>query len=113
MEGRWAVLTVRAARLGALDFSKVTRDEPRTLRVERLYLDDIEREMCAKFYMALSAIEDDRVKRTSHMLEALGSEMPWLGAKPLTPEMVQRSLEEKWRQHQENKDRKKKEKKTK
>ncbi len=56
MESRWAVLTVRACRLAALDYSKISRLDPASLVKERLVLLDIEREMLASQCVDLARV---------------------------------------------------------
>ena len=100
MEGRWAVLAVRAARLGALDYSEISRNDPGSLDRETLILSDIERCMTAEFFRTMALGEPDRAKRSGYILDALTEEMPW--EVPKKGQTTNR-LVDLWHQHEANK----------
>ena len=81
MEGRWAVLALRAARLGALDFKHITRNEPSSIRKEYLILDSMENSLNADYLKVLAMGETDRPKRAELVLDAIREEMPWAAKK--------------------------------
>ena len=92
MEGRWAFLAVRAHRTGALDYSKITREDDASLYKEALILADIEKETYSRFFLELSKITPDANKAGMFFKDALGLEMPWEGETINKPE-IQRLTE--------------------
>ena len=80
------------------------------MRREYLFLEDIEREMCSKFYLAMAAGNPSSEGRVQAMLNGLASEMPWLGSADRSPERLQKELKEKYRLHMEQKERQRKKK---
>lgn len=77
MEGRWAVLAVRACRTGALDFTHITTADPASIVLERLVLSDIERELYAEVHMDFAKVLTDAKSRQGLFRTALEWRLPW------------------------------------
>lgn len=88
MAGRWAVLAIHACRTGALDYSRVSQKDPRSLFAEALILDDIERDWYADYFATLAKLHQDPVKSLLLIKEALAAKMPWMGSEMRKPEAV-------------------------
>jgi hypothetical protein len=90
LDGRWAVLATRAARTGAIDYAKTTRDDIFSIMRESLILRDVKREMLTNSFGMFDLIYTNPQSRVFRD-QFIANGFPWFGG-PRTKEEAQKAM---------------------